>query len=257
MPILTLAFLAIVRPVVHADQFAKHNNTANDLARKGDYNQALDEYQAARVERPTSPEVIYNIGNVYHERGDYDTAAVEYQNALSHLSGPLLPDAYYNLGNTLYRKRDMQAAIAAYKRSLIENPGDLDAKHNLELATRFLQMKDSSQKDQPKQQDKNHPDSSQQNQQNQKKQSSDSTQNQQNTQQQDKDQPENDSSSASNPKDQQKDRPDQQHQKPRPMKGMTKEDAARLLDALKNDELALQRRRAMRIVENAKVTKDW
>jgi hypothetical protein len=43
---------------------------------------------------------------------------------------------------------------------------------------------------------------------------------------------------------------------PQPV-GMTKEDAKRLLDALKNDELKVQRLRAQHPIREGTVTKDW
>jgi Ca-activated chloride channel family protein len=236
-----------------ADQFAKLNNNGNRLAQQGRYNEALEAYQSARIERPDVPGVIYNMGNAYHLKGAFDSAAAEYQNALAPHDNALSAEAQYNLGNTLFRMREYQPAVEAYKQALLKNPSDLDAKHNLELALRYLERKDSTPKKQQKQQ--NQPDSSQKEQEKQQdqQQKQDSTQNQQGQQPNQQQQPDS-SAAGQKPENQQQEQP--QQQAPQRLKGMTRQDAERLLDALKNDELKLQRLRAQRIVEE-KVVKDW
>ena len=42
---------------------------------------------------------------------------------------------YYNLGNTMFESKKYQESVDAYKNALRNNPGDMDAKHNLQLAT--------------------------------------------------------------------------------------------------------------------------
>jgi len=248
----SLLLAALVGPA-HADQFAKLNNNGNRLAQQGRYNEALEAYQSARIERPDVPGVIYNMGSAYHLKGAFDSAAAEYQNALAHPDNSLSAETQYNLGNTLFRMREYQPAVDAYKQALLKNSRDLDAKHNLELALRYLERKDSTPKKQQKPQ--NQPDSSQQQQKKQQdqQQKQDSTQNQQSQQPNQQQQP--DSSGAGQKPENQQQEPPQQ-QAPQRLKGMTRQDAERLLDALKNDELKLQRLRAQRIVEE-KVIKDW
>jgi tetratricopeptide (TPR) repeat protein len=257
---LVLLCCAFVFPcAARADEFAKRNNEGNELLKQGQLDQALQRYNEAKVERPDRPEVDYNIGNVYHLEGKLDSAAKEYQNALSTLTGPIAPSASYNLGNTFYRMQEYRPAIEAYKRALIENPGDLDAKHNLELALRRLQA-DSTQQQQQQKDQQNKSDSTQQ-EQDQKKdnpndqQKKDSTQQNQQSPQDKKP----DSTQGQPPPSGQEDQQpgDQKKQQaPKPV-GMTKEDAKRLLDALKNDELKVQRLRAQHPASEVPVIKDW
>ncbi|MBI5868748.1 MAG: tetratricopeptide repeat protein [candidate division Zixibacteria bacterium] len=257
-----IALLAVAGTPARADEFARRNNQGNTLLKKGELDQALQRYNEAKVERPDRPEVEYNIGNVYHLQGKLDSAAMEYQNALSTLKGPVAPNASYNLGNTFFRQQKYGPALEAYKEALIENPADRDAKHNLELTLRRMQA--DSTKQQQQQQDKdqqNKSDSTQQNQdqkQDQQKdqQKKDSTQqNQQSQQDKKSDSAQNQPPPNSQNDPQQGDQKKQQQQS-QPV-GMTKEDAKRLLDALKNDELKVQRLRAQHPMQEGTVTKDW
>jgi Ca-activated chloride channel family protein len=233
----------------HADQFATRNNQGNRLTEAGRYDSALTVYQEARIERPDAPGVTYNIANALHQKGNFDSAAVEYRHALTPEGNPLATQSYYNLGNTLYRLDDYQQAAEAYKQALILNPNDVDAKHNLELAQRMLQQGDSSGQSQ-QQQNQQQGDSTKPQQQ-----PSDSSGQQQQQQQQQNQPP--DSASGQQQQQQQQQQPPSQEQEASPQLGMTRADAERILDALSSDEARLQRLRALRPVEPENVAKDW
>lgn len=239
-----------------ADQFAKRNNTGNKLLEDGKIDSAITEYYAARVERPGEPGVVYNLGSAYHQKGAFDTAATQLQNALAHVDPTLKPSAYYNLGNTLYRLQEYESAIEAYKQALLANPSDMDAKHNLELTLRKMnEGKDSTSQDQEqKEKQENQQDSTgEQNQNQEQEQNQDSTQNDQQQQQQNQD---GDREQEQQQQDQNQDGQPREQKQPKPVQGMTQADAERLLDALKQNELALQKKRAQR-VSGEKVAKDW
>lgn len=251
-----LALSILFASPAQADQFAKRNNTGNKLLEDGRIDSAITEYQAARVERPSEPGVVYNLGSAYHQKGAFDTAATQLQNSLAHVDEALKPSAYYNLGNTLYRMQEYEAAIESYKQALIANPTDLEAKHNLELTLRKMnQSQDStSQKQEQDQKQENQQDSTgQQDQNQQQQQDQDSTQNQQQQQQQNQD---GNQDQQQQEQDQQQDGQPREQRQPQQVQGMTKADAERLLDALKQNELALQKKRAQR-VSGEKVAKDW
>lgn len=50
-------------------------------------------------------------------------------------------DLYYNIGNTYYRMGDLGRAVLNYERALILNPGNDDAKTNLEFVNSKIQTK--------------------------------------------------------------------------------------------------------------------
>lgn len=240
-----------------ADDFASRNNQGNKLVKEGKLDEALQTYQETAVEHPNKPELDYNMANVYHMKGEFDTAATEYQDALASTTTPVAPEAYYNLGNTLFRMGQYGPAAEAYKKSLIENPDDREAKFNLELALKRLEA-DSTQQQKKKQDQEQKPDSTQQDQQNQQQKNDenkpDSTQQQQNQDQQQK----KDSSDAQQQPQESQDQQQQagQQQPPPQQVGMTKEDAERILDALKDNELKVQKQRAQKTQVPA-TAKDW
>lgn len=257
--LLALAAISVLSASpAQADQFAERNNTGNRLLEDGKIDSAIVEYQAARVERPGEPGVVYNLGSAYHYKGAFDTAAVALQNALANVAPTLKPNASYNLGNTFYRMQEYEAAIEAYKQTLLANPDDLEAKHNLEMALRRMNQGGDSTSQQQEQDQQNPQDSTgeqQQNQQQQQQQNQDSTQNQQQQEQQQQ-QDQGDPSQQQQQQDQQQEGQPREQRQPQPVQGMTQADAERLLDALKQNELALQKKRAQRVT-GEKVAKDW
>lgn len=241
-----------------ADDFASRNNQGNKLVKEGKLDEALQTYQETAVEHPGEPVLDYNMANVYHMKGVFDTAATEYQDALASTTLPVTPETYYNLGNTLFRMGQYGPAAEAYKKSLIENPADREAKFNLELALKRLES-DSTQKEKKDQKDQNKPDSTQQEQQDQQQNDqnkSDSTQQNQDQNQQQKQDSSDAQQQPQNSQDQQQQEQAGQQQPPPQPVGMTKEDAQRILDALKDNELDVQKQRAQRMQVPA-TAKDW
>ena len=114
------------------------NREGNRLYDAGQYEEALETYRQGQVERPDLPQFPYNIGNVLHRLGQYDRAVEETRRALTAGDPELRFRAYYALGNHYFHLGRYSEAYEAYKGALRENPSDLDAKTNLELA--LLQM---------------------------------------------------------------------------------------------------------------------
>jgi len=144
------------------------------------------------------------------------------------------------MGNSMVEQQKLQEAVESYKQSLRQNPGDMDAKYNLEYARRLLKQQQQQQQDQDQQQKDQNKD--QKDQQDQK--------NQQDQQDQNKDQNK-DQQDQKNQQDQNKDQnKDQQNQQnpsdapsglPRESSGaIDQKDAQRLLEAIQNDEKAVQ-----------------
>ena len=98
------------------------------------YEDALDSYTRARAAGVESAEPIYNSANVQFRQELYEESAETMQLALDISDTDLSADAYFNLGNSYYVREAWQLAVEAYKESLRLDPGDVDAKYNLELA---------------------------------------------------------------------------------------------------------------------------
>jgi Ca-activated chloride channel family protein len=193
------------------------------------YEEAEVNFRKALEKKPGSRKAEYNLSNALYKQEKYEAAATKY-NDLSQLEKDRkeLSRYYYNLGNSLFKANKLNESIEAYKNALRNNPGDDDAKHNLQFALRMKNMQQQQQKskeDQNKQDNKNNQDKS----------------NQQKAQQQQQ--------------QQQKSQQQAQQQKGQ----ISKEDAERLLQALENDEKkVLQKvKEQQRQVKRVPVEKDW
>jgi Ca-activated chloride channel family protein len=164
IPFLFLAALALTGCGSSAE---KLNNQGNEAFAAQDYDGALTAYTQAQEQSPKLAEPHYNSANTHYRQGAYDQAQQQIELALvsEQAQAGLDQNTYYNLGNTLYQAQQYEAAIEAYKEALRLNPGDLEAKQNLELALRQLQQQQQEQQEeqqQDQQQDEQQQDEQQQ-----------------------------------------------------------------------------------------------
>jgi Ca-activated chloride channel family protein len=164
IPFLFLAALALTGCGSSAE---KLNNQGNEAFAAQDYDGALTAYNQAQEQSPKLAEPHYNSANTHYRQGAYDQAQQQIELALvsEQAQAGLDQNTYYNLGNTLYQAQQYEAAIEAYKEALRLNPGDLEAKQNLELALRQLQQQQQEQQEeqqQDQQQDEQQQDEQQQ-----------------------------------------------------------------------------------------------
>jgi len=241
---LIILILVFTFSSVIADDFANLATKGNDAYREGDYRKALDYYHQAEVESPENPALDYNIGNALYKDDKYEEAVEKYKNSLSSEDVEKVADANYNLGNVQYRMADYQNAIMSYQNALELNPDDLDAKYNLELARKMLkeQMKPENQDQQQQQQQ-------QQDKQKQEEQKDEEQQDEDQQQQQ-----------QQRPEDQEEEDQQEEQQQPQPQpeeSEMTKEDAERILNALKDDERDIQKDQERFKVRGTYRGNDW
>jgi len=79
-----------------------------------------------------SPQTAFYQGNQLYREGDY-AAAVRTYEELRH-SGADSLSLHFNLGNAYFKQGDLGRAILSYQRALLRDPGDPDARSNLEYA---------------------------------------------------------------------------------------------------------------------------
>jgi tetratricopeptide (TPR) repeat protein len=209
----------------------------NRAYEKGKYNDAEVEYKKALEKEAKSHPGMFNLGDALYKQQRYDEAMREYNNAaVATNSAESKAASYYNLGNSFFRSNKLQESIEAYKQALRTNPDDEDTRYNLQLALDRLK-----QQQQNKNQQKNQKDQRQQNQQ----QNQDQKQNQNQNQQQQQQQPQNQSTKQDQTRTQQ-------------MKNqMPKEEADRILEALRNSEKQIQKELRKRPAARVRVEKDW
>lgn len=242
---IVIVLLAACAGTVWADQAASLNDKGNKAFDRKEYKTALDLYRGAEIERPETPEIIYNHANALVETGGYEEAVEQYTKALNTNDVSLQARVYYNTGNSNFLKEEFVRAIESYQKALELNPNDQDAKFNLELARNRL--KEQMQR-QP--QDKN-----QQQQQQQDKQQQQQQQQQEEQQKQQKDQ------KQPSPEQQDQQNNDKDQQKPQPQQPkkdeMSKEDAMRILQSLAESEKQEQKEQKKVKMEGTYRGKDW
>jgi Ca-activated chloride channel family protein len=118
----------------------------NRLFEAGDYDAAMQRYVEALVELPESAEIRFNLGNALYRLGRYPEAVEEYQKARSAADAGLSQAAQFNLGNTHFRMGRFEQAVVAFEQALRLDPGDLDAKRNLEIALARLEQQQERQR---------------------------------------------------------------------------------------------------------------
>ena len=90
-------------------------------------------------------QVHNNLAVVYSERGEFESAAREYERALD--LDRRLPAAWYNYGNDLLRQGQARHAIRCFSRSLRLYPTDVWAFNNRGLAYTKLGKKEKARPD--------------------------------------------------------------------------------------------------------------
>jgi hypothetical protein len=105
---------------------------------KGDYAEALRQFDAAAKELPRSASLEFNRGNALFKLGRMDEANQAYHRALETPRSDLKEKDYYNLGNVWAQMGNTQEAVAAYRKALTLDPTDEEARHNLEVMLREL-----------------------------------------------------------------------------------------------------------------------
>ena len=202
------------------------------------YPDAEAEYKKALQDYPDSRIAQFNLGDAYYKQQRYDEARQAFNNyAASAGEGSDASRGFYNMGNTFFQSGNLEESIEAYKQALRLNPADEDARHNLEIARRKKQEQQQQKKDKQKQeQNKEQQQDQQQGQNKQDQQQQQQQQQKQQEQQSNKQQPQPQSA--------------QKNQIP-------KEQADRILEALRNSEKDIQKQLRKREGVRIRVEKDW
>jgi len=223
-----LLIVAVTTLSACAPAVVRHNEAGNERFAESAYDDAVAEYRQAQVDDPDRAEPYYNAANSYNRMSQVDAALAQTQQALKTADPELAAQAWYNLGNAFFDTEQWAQAVEAYRESLRLRPDDADAKHNLELALQKLQEQQEQQQRQQEQDQQNQ---------------------QQNEQGEATPTPE--GGSASSEQDEQNKQNEQGAQatpqpsgtpQAEPQQGMTKEQAAQLLQALLGDSQTLRER---------------
>ena len=252
--ILLLALIFIIPLSLFSQSDKSLVRKGNQEFKNGNFNEAEINYRKALDQNPEKYSAQFNLGDALFEQENYEKAA-EVFNASNKESLPAhqLSSNFYNLGNSLLKGGKLQESIEAYKKALKADPKNEEARYNLEYARQKLQQQQQQNQDQD--QDQQQDQQNQDQQKDQQEQNQDQQQDQKDQQQQDQDQQQQDQQqNQSDQKNQQGQQNEQQAQK------ISKKDAERMLDALKNNEKKTLEKLKKEQKKNAKVIKsekDW
>ena len=241
--ILSLLLTGFVNP--SADK-AKEGNR---LYSEGKYDEAVEKYSEALIDTPESPILHYNLGNSTYKMSDYEETGNSYLKTLTTDDPLLKANASYNLGNSKYKEGSLsegtdpstaislyREALGHYQRSIELNTEDTDAKFNYEFVERKIE--ELSNKENRNQEEGQGEDNQEGNQ---------NQENPNRNEEQTDGERENPEENATpeSPGEEERD------------EGMSREEAAALLDSLKEEESKelLQQRRETG--DSSKVKKDW
>lgn len=202
---------------------------ADALYRSQKYEEAYAIYREELDKNPGDFELAFNAGNALYKMGKYEEAEKLFDQAKSLTNSAAKSSAgKYNQSLSNLKKKDLEKALTEMKEAIKQNPSDEDAKANFEVISRLLKKQQQQQQQQKDQKKKDKDDKK------------DEKQKQQEKNDQDK-----------------KDQKDQQKEQPRQSQ-IPKEQAQRLLDALKkNEKEALLKRKEMSGKVRRQVDKDW
>ncbi len=265
--------LFVLQPLLLSAQYFDLR-AGNNKYLAGEYDEAKRHYDKIITEEEkfeNKKEAVFNSGNALYRMNKFDEAESDYRKIADNatLDPSLRADAFYNIGNSYFTRAKqaqgeqkeslLKNAIKHYKESLKLNPNDLQAKQNLELAKALLKQEEEKQQGN-NQNDKQDKDKNK----NDKNQNKDDKQDDKNNQDQ-----KNNKNQQDNPQNQnQQNQNNQENQKPKDQKPeeqqgnqgnaqISKADAEKLLDALKQDEKQLLKKYLMKKSNQTKYDKDW
>jgi tetratricopeptide (TPR) repeat protein len=187
---------------------------------------------------PKNFEASFNLGTSYYKQEKYEDAIKSFSSSLENAKDDeSRAKVFHNIGNSLLKSNKIEQSVEAYKNALKFNPNDDETKYNLSYALELLKNKD---KNQQNKNDQNKDD-----------------QNKQDQQQQNKEQNKQDQKQNPQPQDQESKQDNtKQQQQPKEQK-ISKEEAQRILEALKNNEKDFQKLLRKKTGRVKKTEKDW
>ncbi len=192
-------------------------------------------------------EALFNKGNAAYRQENYSEAqqAFEQLAVNTDLENSLRSEAFYNTGNAIAKQAEnitnpgeklpkLEQALDQYKQALKLNPGDVQAKQNFELVSNQINALKKQQQNQD-----------QENKQEEKKEEKKQEQKEEQKQQQEQQQQE-----------QKQEKTEENKPQPKP-NNFSKEQAERILNALKQDEKQMLKKYQQKPSSSVKFEKDW
>lgn len=231
-PYVFIIFIILLSFQAYSQKDVKLVRKGNKLYEQGNFKDAEMDYRKALEINKESEKGKFNLGTAVYQQKNFNESSKIYQELSDkQLDNYTKAKVWHNFGNSLLESKQYEQSIAAYKNALLNEPSDMDTKYNLEYAKMMLkkQQQQQQQNKQDKDQDKKDQDKKDQDKKDQDKQNQDQKK-----------------------KDQGKNQQDQNRK-------ISKEDAERMLEAMKNDEkktLAKLKKTQVK-AQKVLIEKDW
>ncbi len=140
-----------------AERWSREAIEAARAYEAGDYAAAASGYREAIVSGDARPELSYNLANARFRAGAPDSAALaeaigDWQRAARAGDAALTSSALYNAGNAQAELDNLAEAERIFKDVLRGDPGNAEARYNLELVQRMLESQEPDSSSSPEQQ---------------------------------------------------------------------------------------------------------
>jgi protein O-mannosyl-transferase len=112
--------------------YGAYNNLGSALSKKGQFEEAIRQFQAALRIKPAYPQALINLGAVLGQRGEVDQAILHLREAVR--LNPNFRDGHYLLGLALVQNSQLDEAIRQFQEALHVTPDHVGAHYDLGLA---------------------------------------------------------------------------------------------------------------------------
>jgi len=236
--VLVLAALISSVTLVPAESMADKAYSANEKGIKAynekKFEESVNHFTEAVVERPEEPELKFNLGTALSARKRTEDALRQLDSAAAAFHDPeKKAAAYFNAGNTRLAAGDLEGAIEEYRKAVKLDQKSADIRYNLEIAARKL-------KERRKQQQNNR--------------QNDDRKKKENKKRDEKKKNKNENTNKKKQQNRQEQPSDQKNNENRPM---TPEEAKRILDALSDEEKKALSLKKMQVKQELRQGDDW
>ncbi len=240
--ILFLSFSTLFSDVINYDKVIRNLRGVKSYD-KGEFENSEENFKNNAIKYPEDPRLHFNQANAQVKNGMLEEAEQNYKLALNNDQFKDRSKALQNLGNTKFLQKDYKNAIKNYRDALIEDPGNIDARYNYELAAKMLQR----QQEQKQQQKQNKDDNDDKDEEKEKQEQQQQQQDKQDDEQKEKQQ-----------KQDEKKQDEQQKSQEQKLKEQKKEDAEKTLKALlQKEKEEMEKEKQKMNVDRTKTGKYW
>jgi Ca-activated chloride channel family protein len=221
-------------------------NEGNILYKDSLFAEAQTKYEEAQLANPDRIEIGYNLGNSLYRQEKLDEAAPLLEQYAKNASTKLeQAKGYHNLGNTYLKKGELEKGIDAYKNALRQNPKSDESRYNLAYAQHMLKKQQEQEKKDDKKEDK--------------KDNKEEEEKKDEEKKQDEEQKEEEKKDEEQQEQEEKEQEQEEKQEQRQENQISKQKAEQILEALNNDEKAVQQKVKRNKGKGKKIVieKDW